>query len=633
MRIIKLPCVVALLFMSMSATFAQEFFDAIKNNDLPQTKTLLKNNPGLLTLRDDSGNTPLHMAVRQKQPETVSFLLAEGADVNCLNRNLQSPLHIASSSGNADIARLLIEKGADITLADYQMHTPLHYAARNGSAEMTGMLLKRGALPEVKNNYGRTPLLLCAREQGTPEVARMLIEAGADVNARDNFESTPLELAAWRGYKGIVNLLVENGAVIPVEGGKATTILISACQQGLYDLFSKQVEKGFDLTSDEDLRRSVMSFAATGGSPEIVEELIKMGLKVDSKDSYGWTPLHYAAMKGHARVIQTLIDNGADPDARNLMGQTAFNVANEFGQARSMEFLDKIGADQNPMQFPVMEGDYLGQAPPEDTPVIFAPGIISTIWGLHSSLAFSPDGDEVYWVPMIDEPDQPYSRNNIHLMRKAGNRWTPPQIASFSGLDGVSDGEPFFSFDGNRLYFNSTRPNPAQDGRKKENIWFVDRTQSGWSDPKPLSQAVNRMSMHWQFSVDRKGNVYFASDNPGGAGMQDIYCSYLTDGEYGEPQNLGININSADNEMTPFISPDGDYLIYSRGTKLMVSFHNTDGTWGEAKNMGSPVNTGFELCPLVTPDMKYLIFLSGRGGESHPWWVSASVIGALRPKP
>ena len=114
--------------------------------------------------------------------------------------------------------------------------------------------------------------------------------------------------------------------------------------------------------------------------------------------------------------------------------------------------------------------------------------------------------------------------------------------------------------------------------------------------------------------------------------MQDIYCSYFKDGQYEKPENLGAKINSAENEMTPFVSPDGDYLIYCRGTELLISFRLTDGTWSESKSMGAPVNTGFELCPLVTPDNKYLIFLSGREGESHPFWVSARVIEGLRVK-
>ena len=177
------------------------------------------------------------------------------------------------------------------------------------------------------------------------------------------------------------------------QAEKARTILICACQQGLYDLFRMQVEKGIDITISNNSQGTLMHDAAKGGSPEIVEALLRKGLKMDSKDKFGWTPMHYAALNNHVNVMQTLIDNGADINARNLMGQTAFNVADEFGNVQSKEFLVKKGTDQGPMQFPLMEGEYLGQVPPEDTPVIFATGIISSVWGLHSSLAFSPDGD------------------------------------------------------------------------------------------------------------------------------------------------------------------------------------------------------------------------------------------------
>ena len=39
--------------------------------------------------------------------------------------------------------------------------------------------------------------------------------------------------------------------------------------------------------------------------------------------------------------------------------------------------------------------------------------------------------------------------------------------------------------------------------------------------------------------------------------------------------------------MTPFISPDGDYLIYCSELELRISFRNNDGTWSELKSLGS----------------------------------------------
>ena len=50
----------------------------------------------------------------------------------------------------------------------------------------------------------------------------------------------------------------------------------------------------------------------------------------------------------------------------------------------------------NNSDFPVLKGPYLGQKPPGMTPEVFAPGIISTEHKEHSTLAFSPDGTEIF---------------------------------------------------------------------------------------------------------------------------------------------------------------------------------------------------------------------------------------------
>jgi Tol biopolymer transport system component len=156
-------------------------------------------------------------------------------------------------------------------------------------------------------------------------------------------------------------------------------------------------------------------------------------------------------------------------------------------------------------------------------------------------------------------------------------------------IDGVSDGEPFFAEDGNRLYFNSSRPNPEQGNDRKENIWYVDRTPSGWGEPKPVSQIINRMSMHWQFSVDKRGTSISHQITRWSRDAGYIYL-LPQDGEYETTENLGADINSAENEMTPFISPEGDFLIYCRGGPTCVSFSaNRTVNGAESKSMGSPV--------------------------------------------
>jgi hypothetical protein len=263
---------------------------------------------------------------------------------------------------------------------------------------------------------------------------------------------------------------------------------------------------------------------------------------------------------------------------------------------------------------------------------LFGLGIISSIWGIHSTAVFSPDGNEVYWAPMMSFPGEIYSRGGLLMMRRVDGRWTPPAWASFSGPD-VDDDVPFFSPDGKRIYFISRRPLPGESEAGGEKIWFADRTSVGWSDPRPLDPNVNSMNMHWEFSLDRQGNLYFSGQAPGGLGLQDIYLARFVNGKYEKPVNVGKPINSAAGENTPFIAPDGSYLLFERQYDLWVSFRGKDGGWSEPVKLGPEVNSpSVELCPIVTADGKYLFFLSQRDGESHAYWVRADVIEKLRPK-
>ena len=159
----------------------------------------------------------------------------------------------------------------------------------------------------------------------------------------------------------------------------------------------------------------------------------------------------------------------------------------------------------------------------------------------------------------------------------------------------------------------------------------MDKGEDGWTDPKPLDAAVNDMQLHWQFSVNSEGDIYFNSRATDGFGNGDIYCSAFEEGRYLKPQNCGPAINTEKSEATPFISPDGSYLIFQRELDLFISFRKADGGWIEAKTLGSPINTrGNELCPVVSPDGKFLFFISTRGGDNQVFWVGAGIIQRIK---
>jgi ankyrin repeat protein/Tol biopolymer transport system component len=588
--------VVILAFAALAQS--QDIFDALRKGDVQTVKALIEKSPQLVEARDGDGNTPLHYA-------------AHGQDAGLVN--------------------FLIDKGAKIDLAGAQVKTPLHIAAIYDRREVVDALLKRGAALETRDDYARTALILCARERGQAATGRVLIEAGADVNAVDKFGSTALELAAWRGKTDFVDLLLEKGARVPESGPRWQGMLSQAASNGLANLFRRLIDKSQDLKAVDASGVWLLHSAAAGGSAEITGLLLDKGFDPGKRDRFGWTPLHYAARDGRTDAARSLIEKGAPLDMRTIMGQTAYNVAQERRMQAVATLLAEKGADKSEIRFPVLKGDYLGQTPPGDKAELFGLGIISSIWGIHSTAVFSPDGNEVYWAPMMSFPGEIYTRGGLLMMKRVDGRWTPPAWASFSGPD-VNDDVPFFSPDGKRVYFLSSRPLPGETQTGSEKIWYADRTPAGWSEAQPLDPIVNSMSMHWEFSLDRERNVYFAAQATDSLGLQDIYLARFSRGKYEKPVNAGKPINSATGENAPFIAPDGSYLIFERQYDLWVSFRAEGGAWSEPIKLGPEVNSpSVEICPIVTADGRYLFFLSQRDGESHAYWVRADVIDHVRP--
>lgn len=281
-------------------------------------------------------------------------------------------------------------------------------------------------------------------------------------------------------------------------------------------------------------------------------------------------------------------------------------------------------ADDNP--FPKLTGPYLGQEPPGDLPVTFADGILNPPDGYHCSIVFSPDGTEAFWTGMS---------KNTYYSRQQDGVWTEPVITDIDKQNGI--GEPFFSPDGRRLYFLSRRL-PYEGAGSRERIWFVEREQDEWSEPRLIDSVVARHPTHWQFSLSSNGNLYFTSEIEGVAGHQDIFMAVWDGERFLDPVRLSDAINSDVRDLCPFIAPDESYLIFSRTvpgkrnrTDLFISFRGSDGDWLDAVNMGDTINTLHnDICAVVTPDGRYMLFGRISGDINKLWWVSADLIDRLR---
>ena len=282
--------------------------------------------------------------------------------------------------------------------------------------------------------------------------------------------------------------------------------------------------------------------------------------------------------------------------------------------------------------------DYLNQEKPGLVPKPFAPDIFSTKgkfeFNLHSSLTFSPDGKEIYFVNQSFPVVPGYSKT-LMFMKNENGRWSEPKTVPFSGR--YSDGVPIFSEDGSRLYFGSVRPLSGEGEPKDNDIWYVDRLPDGWSEPENLGSSINSRFKEWGFSFAKNRTVYFGRDSKIQDAGYDIYMSVYKDDKYQAPQKLSSQINTEFSEGAPRIAPDESFLIFYRTNRadransgLYISFKREDGLWTEGKMISDSWNLprGLPFCTTTTPDGKYIFILNRRDGI---YWVDAKIIEELKP--
>lgn len=619
-------CIVLVAFISLPI-LCSEIHDLVKEGDLEGVRKILKIDRTLVNAKDNNGKTPLIWACSIDNVVIARYLLEKNADPDIKDENGSTALHISANSGNLELVKLLLQNETSSINAGAEWgNTPLHLACERGHPEVVKVLLENGADIEARNALKRTPIIGAGRESGNLEVIKFLVEKGADINAMDAWNDTALTLAAWRGFEEAVNFLIERKSIIP-ESAKVRALWYAA-ERGLPLLFQYMLENGLNFNEIKEHIDAIQHAAAAGGSVDIMKSLIQQGFEINRKDKDGWTPLHYAAAEGENDMIKYLIASGIDKNARNMKGETAYHLAVFRDCPETAELLKKSGVDHTAPKFPILRGKYMGQKPPGDEPELFLPGIVSGHYTSHCSLVFSPDGKEAYWTEQYPSKEEGYGTGGVMQMKMIDDRWTYPKRSE------VMEGEPAFSPDGKRLYFISQRPLTPDGKGGKENIWYMVKLGSGWSEPKPVDNTVNSKRLHWQISVDKNYNLYFADWN-------GIYYSEYKNGKYQEPVNIAeLYNNETLKGNCPFISPDSDYLLFTapkdkdnrRNQDIHISFKKKDNTWTDAMNLGDKINaTLHDVCPAITPDGKYLFFLSV--GKDRPWgiyWVDAGIIEELK---
>jgi peptidoglycan-associated lipoprotein len=177
--------------------------------------------------------------------------------------------------------------------------------------------------------------------------------------------------------------------------------------------------------------------------------------------------------------------------------------------------------------------------------------------------------------------------------------WSTPVLLDNSGVLNTpsNEADAFFINNGNTVFFTFCAAlRKTQSGCL---IYTSNFDGEKWSDPQYVHLSPDSAAdcVHPWVSTDGK-TIIFTSNMPGGYGDLDLWMATRenANGDFGPAQNLGPNINTSGKEGWAFLR---DSLLYFSSTghpglggfDIFVSERTEDGTWGEPQNMGVPINS------------------------------------------
>lgn len=229
-----------------------------------------------LSTQNEYGETPLIVAVKNRQPEFVDILLTSGAEPD-----QQNPVN---------------------------GETPVIAAVKNNDAVILNKLLNAGASPGLPDNEGVSPLRWAIRKNNIEMVKAVIVKTGKD--NRKEISAAVLESAAY-GNSEALNYLYSTGAPLDTVSEKNETPLILAARFGHSGIVKQLIDSGADLDAADVNRAGALTWAARIGNADITHMLIQAGAETDIIDTAGFTPLAHAVRLGHTDIVDMLISGKA----------------------------------------------------------------------------------------------------------------------------------------------------------------------------------------------------------------------------------------------------------------------------------------------------------------------------------
>ncbi|MCF8309432.1 MAG: OmpA family protein [Bacteroidales bacterium] len=216
----------------------------------------------------------------------------------------------------------------------------------------------------------------------------------------------------------------------------------------------------------------------------------------------------------------------------------------------------------------------------------------------HRSIIFTSNREGTTGEDIDPWTDKPFS-DLFYAKKNPEGRWNDPALIDKKENVNtkVNEGAPELNSEFNKLYF--TRCFKRKDKKAGCKIFVSKRSGMNWGKPKSLDLGHDSADIVGHPTInDDETLIIFAADLPGGEGKKDLWYAKKdgSNGKYNRPVNLGETINTAGNELFPFLRNDSTLYFSSNGHIGMGGldiFKTTkrEGEWQKPVNMKYPINS------------------------------------------
>lgn len=361
-------------------------FDPVETSNEPLVVALIDR--GIeLTIRNDNGDTALHVAAQKGNVAILKALNDAGCNINDRGNRGATPLHYAAITGNTEMVDAILASGADCTIQDNGGNLAFHLAEQNKHFGIAHLLKTHRTVVIPKNKHRATAAQ--QTEDTDDRIDIRLVEGEPDddhkfgpekprrrvADGRSGLEYGPeveddqvlkalLQVALSAESNGVLALQDLAASVRPAKDYPSWKALHLAVRCGNLEMCKLLLTAGADVNSSDWFNDPVLYASVDTGEIAIVQFLLSSGANINAVGGETKTALHKAASCKFQQIIvggsvdksditaldlgmeilRLLLAAGANVNAANYGGDTALHIAASAGLSEVVGLLLESGA-------------------------------------------------------------------------------------------------------------------------------------------------------------------------------------------------------------------------------------------------------------------------------------------------